>query len=148
MTDNEVRALIDQLEWNLDSDKEAVMTALQVVDDEQISFLLQPGKKSMWDYAAETIVRIGYPRCKPVIPGIFAWLQDPNWPGARIIFDFLCGLDTSILMPYVEDALREAGADRDSLWICTIDSLLDAKGITVKDFEDKAVYEILKMADE
>ncbi len=63
---------------------------------------------------------IGYPRSHKIIPGLMAWLQDMNWPGAEIVMEILESIDRKTLIPYIEDSLEKAADDDDLLWITAI----------------------------
>ncbi len=57
---------------------------------------------------ASALVAIGFPAVEPVIPDILEWLQDPNWPVARVLQPFLAAIGRP-LAPHVRSVL--GGAD-------------------------------------
>jgi hypothetical protein len=41
---------------------------------------------------AEAIVALGYPAIGPLLPALIVWMQDINWPVAKILAPFLAGI--------------------------------------------------------
>jgi len=66
---------------------------------------------------ADAIVSKGYPAVAPVLPELFNWLQDCNWPISRTIAPFLAGLGQPIV-PVVR-AILEADDDIWKYWVLT-----------------------------
>ena len=54
---------------------------------------------------AAQLVALGFPEVEPVIPQILAWVQDLNWPVARVFQPFLAGIG-SALAPYLRPILE------------------------------------------
>jgi Domain of unknown function (DUF5071) len=61
--------------------------------------------------AAERAVARGWPDVEPVLPRLLEWLQDGNWPVARVLAPFLAGIGDP-LVPY----LRPILAGDDLIW--------------------------------
>lgn len=72
--------------------------------------VLLPQSKSDLE-RARAIVAQGYPAVGPVLPQLFEWLQDCNWPVSRVITPFLA----SIGLPVV-DEVRNILATTDNIW--------------------------------
>jgi hypothetical protein len=60
---------------------------------------------------AQAAVDAGYPAIAPVLPSLLEWLQDVNWPVARILAPFLAGIGGPL-----ETNLREILAGTDLTW--------------------------------
>lgn len=136
------------LHWHVSAEKvEHSIEELLSIEDSQVTRLVQPIDKPYWDNAALVLQRIGYPRNKLALPGLIQWLQDINWPGARIAFQTLRVINKSILAPYIERALLEAANDNDTDWIRTLKELVDASNIKEGDFDKKETYKILELSD-
>jgi len=54
---------------------------------------------------AARIASLGYPRVEPVMPQILEWLQDLNWPVARVFQPFAASIGAP-LAPHVRSILR------------------------------------------
>lgn len=53
----------------------------------------------------EALIRIGYPGIKPVLPYMFIWLQDLNWPVAEPLLGFLSTIGEAAV-PEIRRVLR------------------------------------------
>ena len=60
---------------------------------------------------ARSLVALGYPAVEPVLPQILEWVQDLNWPVARVFQSFLSGIGAP-LAPFVRVVL----ATQDDSW--------------------------------
>jgi len=60
---------------------------------------------------AQSAVDAGYPAVAPVLPSLLEWLQDLNWPVARILAPFLAGIGAPL-----ETHLREILGGADLTW--------------------------------
>lgn len=83
---------------------------------------------------------LGYPAIEPVLPELFEWIQDMNWPVAMEIAPFLAGLGT-VVLPHVEKIFRSD----DSVWkYWVIVSVLGRMGIADRDFFKPVVSKLLE----
>lgn|GEM_PF-488795 len=144
---NDLDELVGNLSWDmpLQTQKEA-MHRLAGIDDDRMQLLIRPGDKSCWENAARILRNIGYPRNHKVIPGLMAWLQDMNWPGAEIVMEILESIDRKTLIPYIEDSLEKVADDDDFLWITAIKELVTGLQMPDADFHNET-YELLKLAE-
>ena len=83
-------------------------------------FFCQCGPKFSWEIEAKILTRRGYPLVEDVIEKLFEWLQDLNWPGADIIFDFLLELPSDVFNYYFQLAIDKANATNDEDWIINL----------------------------
>jgi hypothetical protein len=60
---------------------------------------------------ARAAVEAGYPAVDPILGGLMEWLQDDNWPVARILTPFLQSIGAP-LVPHIWDVLRT----NDNVW--------------------------------
>jgi len=54
---------------------------------------------------AERLVAFGYPMIEPVLEEMFEWIQDENWPVARVFMPFLATIGAP-LVPLVRHVLQ------------------------------------------
>lgn len=54
---------------------------------------------------AEAVVEAGYPAVAPILPELFEWIRDCNWPVARIIAPFLSTIGVP-LIPHIRKVLE------------------------------------------
>lgn len=71
---------------------------------------------------ALAIIVLGYPAVESVLPDLLYWLQDYNWPVAKVIAPFLSTIGTP-LIPYLHNILMTT----DDEWKYWIMNLLIAK---------------------
>jgi hypothetical protein len=100
-----------------------------IIDDENLYRLIQPIDKGYWENAAVILKRIGFPRLMVVSDGLTRWLQDLNWPGARIIFNIFCDLPNDELVPILKTAIKNAESENDTVWLYWLNELADRKNI-------------------
>lgn len=73
-------------------------------------FALLPRDKS--DTAkAEAIIAAGYPAVEPLLPRLIEWMQDANWPVARVLAPFLAGIGKPM-----EGHILQVLATTDEIW--------------------------------
>lgn len=140
----ETSSLIKKLSWHTrEEEKEEAIHKLQYIKDEALHLLVQPISKDYWDGAAETVIRLGYPRVKSILPGLLEWIQDLNWPGAREIADFLLEIGDPMI-PYVKDVLNQYSDDQE--WVYWIFEVLINHWNTVQVLQIQA--ELIKISQE
>lgn len=67
---------------------------------------------------AIAITSLGYPAVDSVLPDLLYWLQDYNWPVAKVIAPFLATIGTP-LIPHLRDILMTTD-DEWKYWIMTL----------------------------
>jgi hypothetical protein len=60
---------------------------------------------------AEAVVKAGYPAVEAVLPDLLAWMQDMNWPVARVLQPFLAEIGPP-LVPHI----RSIVGSSDEVW--------------------------------
>lgn len=60
---------------------------------------------------AEAIIQLGFPAVEPVLPALLEWMQDMNWPVARILQPFLASIGVA-LAPHIRNILET----EDHIW--------------------------------
>lgn len=65
---------------------------------------LVPGAKDETDLARK-LVALGYPAVEPVIAEILEWVEDANWPVAKVFLPFLARIGAP-LVPHVRYVLQ------------------------------------------
>ena len=67
---------------------------------------LQPLPNDKCDVpGAEALVACGYPAVEPVLPRLLEWIQDGNWPVARVFAPFLATVGAA-LVPHARRILN------------------------------------------
>lgn len=96
--------------------------------------------KSYFPYAAKVIIKRGYSEVEDVIPELFVWLQDINWPGSYDIFQFLCSIPKDAILKYFEDTVKEAADAKDEGWLYYLQQLMYHFKLTENDFKNKSLF--------
>jgi hypothetical protein len=63
------------------------------------------GPKSLWQDQAREVIELGYPAVANQLQSLIKWLQDPNWPGATEISNFLVEIGKPTI-PYIKEILN------------------------------------------
>ena len=53
----------------------------------------------------EALILLGYPAVEPIIRDLMEWIQDMNWPVARVLQPFLASIGAP-LEPYIREVLK------------------------------------------
>lgn len=119
-----LKKLIDDLDWNKPIEiQEKAIKNLENILEKDLCKLIQPKSKYCWENAAKVINIIGYPKIKPIIPDLFEWLKDLNWPGAVIIVNTLKNIESDEINEFIKEALIKAELENDELWKSGIEEL-------------------------
>ena len=80
-----------------------------VVERNYLRSLIPTSKHSLKE--AQALVDLGYPAVAPVLSEMFEWIQDYNWPVAKILAPFL-----SSIGPHCRDQIAFVLRSNDSMW--------------------------------
>ncbi len=105
-------------------------------------FVLKGGKWS-WEDEAKILITRGYPKVKDILPEMFIWLQDMNWPGSDEIVEFLSNLPREIMIENLEIVTKKAKTENDIGWLYWLREFMEKNKLNIDDFNDKEVYRIL-----
>lgn len=117
------------------------------IEDKDLHLLIMPSHKWFWTTAAEILQYIGFPRLEIVLPDLLVWLQDMNWPGADKVINILSTCKPKLILPFIENALKTAAAEDDTMWIAGIKKLISNLEIKEDDFSDKDIIHLLTLSD-
>ncbi len=102
--------------------------------------------KPSWHIAARVLEERGYPIVADVIPELFMWLRDWNWPGVQEILNILLTIPKDILIKELEKITLIAKEENDDVWLYWLREFMEKKGLKETDFNRKDIYEILKQS--
>lgn len=105
---------------------------------------IQVGDKGTWYYEALVLTKRGYPKIIDVIPKLFVWLEDMNWPGAEEVWKILSTLPRDILIENFEQATVKAVEDNDYGWMYWLYEFAKENNIKATDLKNKKLYTIIK----
>ena len=76
---------------------------------DDLQALIPKGKSDV--ETARAAVEAGYPKVAPILPQLFVWMQDFNWPVAHVLAPFFVSIGAPILV----EIRRVLGTD-DGMW--------------------------------
>ena len=82
------------------------------------SLIVPDGGKPCWQMCAEILVSLPDEAFLPLIPDVFAWFQDLNWPGSRTLFDRLASVRPGRIDCAIRESIEFAQSLGDEEWIC------------------------------
>ncbi|MBQ2954162.1 MAG: DUF5071 domain-containing protein [Clostridia bacterium] len=114
--------LYDALCWHPTGDipPEVIEAAMEI---RNLHVFVQPmlnppeRSKAVWDGCAMILARHSDEELRPHLSRLLEWLQDPNWPGARIIEARLLNMDRKYLQSALESSIRQARKLDDTEWL-------------------------------
>ena len=105
---------------------------------------VQVGDKGNWYYEALILTKRGYPKIADIIPKLFIWLQDMNWPGAEEIWKMLSTLPRDVLIENFEQAIGKAVEENDYGWMYWLYDFAKENNIKATDLKNKTLYSTIK----
>ena len=113
--------LFEMLSW--DSTPQMQMIGLaEARKVKYLSVLFQPiESKSVWENCAKVIIEKSDLELERYLIDMFQWLQDMNWPGARLIYDRLREMPRNLLQFAYSFCLEQAISTRDDCWRETLE---------------------------
>jgi hypothetical protein len=99
--------------------------------------------KVYWKKGAETLKLLELPHIIEIVPSLFDWLQDFNWPGSTDVMDILASLPRQVLIINLEHAIKVALTQNDQDWLYFMSIFIEIKNIEImkNDFKDMEIYE-------
>lgn len=80
------------------------------------------------------------------IDGLLYLLQDLSWPGSEKAMTLLKTFPKKILLPYLENALKEANKENDDNWLGNLKMLINYHSFTKDDFKNVDLEQVLEKA--
>lgn len=138
--------LIENISWDkpVEIQKQAMEEIIRVIDEQNISKLIVWGNKATWENAAKIILKLGYPKIKPLLPELLCFYQDINWPGVPEVTNALRGFDKSCLIDGIERAVRSAIDDGDYGWIYGLNFLANELKLCRDEFKEPRLLDYLR----
>lgn len=78
-----------------------------------------------------------------VIDRLFVWLQDMNWPGAEIIYDYFLSCPYDNWIKSFERKVREALSEDDDEWLSSLQKLFWDMNPNEEAFTDVEVFHFI-----
>ena len=79
--------------------------------------------KSVWEPCAKVVAMRSDEELRPFIFKLLEWIEDPNWPGALIIYERLTQMPYAAIEPALQFSRNEAQRTNNSGWLAMLDDL-------------------------
>lgn len=138
--------LVENISWDkpVEIQKQAMEEILRVTEEQNISKLIVWENKSTWENAAKIVLKLGYPKTKPLLPELLGFYQDINWPGVPEVTEALGGFDKGYLIDGIEKAAKAAIDGRDYGWIFGLNFLTNELKLRRDEFKEPRLYDHLR----
>lgn len=116
---------IENLSWNVSKDLQQ-KTMQNIISNKKFPYknLLQPnGRKDCWENCANILICLDDDNLIDLLPGLLEWLQDLNWPGAKIILERLKKMPIEKINIALREAKKEAIQTNDQEWMENLEEL-------------------------
>ena len=138
---------LQDLSW--DKDKRLQEEAVKYFsNDESLDFniLLKIVPKKTMANLVEIITNKRVEEQYKSINGLLYLLQDLSWPGSEQAMSLLKTFPKEILLPHLENTLKEAGKKNDDNWLGNLKMLVKYHSFTKDDFKNIDFIQILEKA--
>lgn len=138
---------LQDLSW--DKDKRLQEEAVKYFsNDESLDFniLLKIAPKKTMTNLVEIITNKRVEEQHKSINGLLYLLQDLSWPGSEQAMSLLKTFPKEILLPHLENTLKEAGKKNDDNWLGNLKMLVKYHSFTKDDFKNIDFIQILEKA--
>ena len=138
---------LQDLSW--DKDKRLQEEAVKYFsNDESLDFniLLKITPKKTMANLVEIITNKRVEEQYKSINGLLYLLQDLSWPGSEQAMSLLKTFPKEILLPHLENTLKEAGKKNDDNWLGNLKMLVKYHSFTKDDFKNIDFIQILEKA--
>ncbi len=79
--------------------------------------------KSVWEPCAKVVAMRSDEELRPFIFNLLEWIEDPNWPGALIIYERLTQMPYAAIEPALQFSRKQAQQRNNSGWLAMLDDL-------------------------
>ena len=87
--------------------------------------IVVPPEKSklVWEPCAKVVAMRSDEELRPFIFKLLEWIEDPNWPGALIIYERLTQMPYAAIEPTLQFSRKQAQQRNKSGWLAMLDDL-------------------------
>lgn len=138
---------LQDLSWDKDKRLQEE-TVKYFSNDESLDFniLLKIAPKKTMANLVEIITNKRVEEQYKSINGLLYLLQDLSWPGSEQAMSLLKTFPKEILLPHLENTLKEAGKKNDDNWLGNLKMLVKYHSFTKDDFKNIDFIQILEKA--
>lgn len=138
---------LQDLSW--DKDKSLQEEAVEYFSNDgslDFNILLKESPKELMANLLEIIANKKPDEQYKSIDGLLYLLQDLSWPGSEKAMSLLKTFPKEILLPYLENTLKEADKENDDNWLGNLKMLIKYRSFTKDDFKNIDFIRVLEKA--
>ena len=149
MVEIEIKDLVSKLSWEYPKEEQQkAINQLSVVDERYFGLLFNKNLKETWENVVVVIEKIGCPKNEFFIPELLWLLQDVNWPGSMHAIDVLLKQNKDIVIPKLEQTIKEAYQQEDYMWLGGLKLLVEKGNYNEMNFIDENTLSLLNVLNE
>lgn len=143
-----IKDLVSKLSWECPKEEQnKAIVQLSVVDEQYFELLFDKNQKETWGNIVLVIERIGVPKNEFFIPELLWLLQDVNWPGSMHAIDVLLKQNKDVVIPKLEQTIKEAYQQEDYMWLGGLKLLVEKGNYNEMKFIDENTLSLLEFSD-
>lgn len=138
---------LEDLDWNKDVGiQESAIKFFSNDKTLDLNSLIKTSPKCYLANLVEIISRKSLDEQYQSIDGLLYLLQDLSWPGSEKALTLLKNIPKEIISPYLEKSLDEADKENDDVWIANLKILIKSHSLTVENFKNLNLMDVLSKA--
>ncbi len=148
MNEIEIKDLVSKLSWeySLEEQNKAI-DKLSDIEEKYYELLFNRKMKETWENAVFVIDKIGVPKNEFFIPELLWLLQDVNWPGSMHSIDILLKQNKDVVIPKLEQTIKEAYQQEDYMWLGGLKLLVEKGNYNEMNYIDENTLSLLEFSD-
>src|SRR5690625_1818126 len=91
--------------------------------------------KVYWEEGAKLLRSMELSQIMDIIPNLFEWIQDLNWPGSKEVMELLANLPKPLLIFSLEQAINSALVQNDEEWLYSISIFIKEKYNVIRRYD-------------
>lgn len=148
MNESLIKDLVSKLSWEFPKEEQnKAINQLSIVDEQYFPLLFNKNLKATWENVVIVIEKIGIPKNEFFIPELLWLLQDVNWPGSMHAIDVLLKQSKDIVIPKLEQTIKEAYQQEDYMWLGGLKLLVEKGNYDSVNFADENTLPLLEFSD-
>ena len=148
MVEIEIKDLVSKLSWEYPKEEQQkAINQLSVVDERYFGLLFNKNLKETWENVVVVIEKIGCPKNEFFIPKLLWLLQDVNWPGSMHAIDILLKQNKDVVIPKLEQTIKEAYQQEDYMWLGGLKLLVEKGNYNEMNYIDENTLSLLEFSD-
>lgn len=143
-----IKDLVSKLSWEYPKEEQSkAIEQLSVVDEQYFDLLFNRKMKETWENVVCVIEKIGFPKNEFFVPELLWLLQDVNWPGSMHAIDILLKQNKDVVIPKLEQTIKEAYQQEDYMWLGGLKLLVEKGNYNEMNYIDENTLSLLEFSD-